>query len=58
MGDIPLTTLGRLTFQHENGLTYNVLAAFRLPVDVMLLPLSMLLCMSLVGVQLAKPLWN
>jgi hypothetical protein len=55
--DITLTALGRLTFQHVNGLSYNVLAAFRLPVDVMLLPLSMVLCMSLVGVQLAKPLW-
>jgi hypothetical protein len=50
MEDITLTTLGRLAFQHENGLSYNVLGAFRLPVDVMLLPLSMVLCMSLVGV--------
>jgi hypothetical protein len=47
---ITLTTLGRLTFQHENGLSYNVLAAFQLPVECMLLPLSMVLCMSLVGV--------
>ena len=51
-----LTTLGRLTFQHENGLSYDVLAASRLPVEVTLLPLSMVLCMSLVGIQRAK-LW-
>ena len=52
-----LTTLGHLIFQHENGLSYNVLAAFRLPVDVTLLLLSVMLCMSLVGVQPAIPLW-
>jgi hypothetical protein len=35
--DIPVTTLGRSTFRHENGLSYNALGPFRLPVLVMLL---------------------
>ena len=30
--DIPLTTLGRLTFLLENGLSYNALGPFRSPV--------------------------
>jgi hypothetical protein len=46
MEGITLTTLGRLTFQHENGLSYDALAAFRLPVDVMLLASPMVLRMS------------
>jgi hypothetical protein len=46
MEGITLTTLGRLTFQHENGLSYNALAALRPPVDVMLLPSRMMLRMS------------
>jgi hypothetical protein len=49
-------TLGYLTFRHENGPSFNVLDAFHLPVQVMLLPSSMMLCTSLVGV-LAKPAW-
>jgi hypothetical protein len=48
-------TLGYLTFRHESGLSYNVLETFRLPVMVMLLPLSMMFCMSLVGVVLKVP---
>ena len=44
-----VTTLGHLTFQRKNGLSYNALVPFRLPVEVMLLSLSTMLCMSLVG---------
>ncbi|KAN0113980.1 hypothetical protein V8E52_007129 [Russula decolorans] len=53
-----ITTLasGRLTFRRENGLSYNALGPFRLPVEIMLLSLSMMLCMSLVGSR-AKALW-
>ena len=46
-----LTTLGRLTLRHENGLSYNALGQFRLPVPVMLLSWSTMLCMSLVGTR-------
>jgi len=49
--NITLTTLGRLTFRRENGLSYNALGPFRLPVEVTLLSLSMTLCMSLVGTR-------
>jgi hypothetical protein len=44
-------------FQHESGLSYNVLGLFPLPVKVMLLPSSMTLCMSLVGVVSMQPIW-
>jgi hypothetical protein len=49
-----LTTLGRLTFQHDNGLSYNALGSFRLPVQNMLLSSSVVLCTSLVGVPPTK----
>jgi len=52
-----ITTLGRLTFRHENGLSYNALGQFRLPVQVMLLSSSMMLCMSLVDSPWTKPIW-
>jgi hypothetical protein len=54
--NITITTLGRSTFRRENGLSYNALGPFRLPVEVMLQSLSMMLCMSLVGTRV-KPLW-
>jgi hypothetical protein len=57
MATITITTLGRLTFRHENGLSYNALGPFRLPVQVMLLSLSIMLCMSLVGTPRAKAIW-
>ena len=57
MADITITTLGCLTFRHENGLSCNVPDTFRLPVKVMLLPLSMMLCMSLVGAASTEPTW-
>ena len=47
--DISITTLGPLILRRENGLSYNALGPFRLPVPIMLLSLSMMLCMSLVG---------
>ena len=47
---IGITTLGRLTFRHENGLSYNALGPFHLLVQAMGLSLLMMLCMSLVGV--------
>ena len=52
-----LTTLGRLTFRHENGLSYNALGPgpFHPPVQVMLLSSSMMLCMSLVGLPPIEP---
>jgi hypothetical protein len=50
MSYMTLTTLGRLTFRHENGLNYNALGPFRPPVHTMLLSSSMVLCMSLVGI--------
>jgi len=53
MANITLTTLGRLTLRHENGLSYNVLGPFRLPVAIMLQFLSMVLYMSLVGARTA-----
>jgi hypothetical protein len=37
-----LTILGRLTFQLENGLSYNALGPFHPPAQVMLLPSSMM----------------
>ena len=44
-----LTTLGRLMFRHENGLSYNALDPFH-PLDqVTLLSSLVMLCMSLVG---------
>ena len=49
-------TLGRSTFRPENGLSYNALGPFRLPVLVMLLSSLMMSCMSLVGSR-AKPIW-
>jgi len=51
-----ITTLGRLTFRRENGVSYNALGPFRLPVEIILWSLSMMLCMSLVGTR-AKPGW-
>jgi len=54
--NITATTLGRSIFRHENGLSYNALGPFRLPVTIMLLSSSMMLCMSLVGSR-AKPIW-
>ena len=35
--EMTITTLGRLTFRRENGLSYNALGPFRLPVPIMLL---------------------
>jgi hypothetical protein len=49
--NMSLTTLGRLTFRHENGLSFNALGPFCTPVEVMLLSSSMMLCMSLVGME-------
>ena len=49
-----LTILGRLTFRHENGLSYNVLGPFHHPVQVMPLFSSMILCMYMVGIPLVK----
>ena len=46
--DITITILGRSTFRHENGLSYNALGPFRLLVPVMQLSSSMILCISLV----------
>jgi hypothetical protein len=57
MANITITILGCLTFQHESGLSYNVLATFRLPVKVTLLLFSMILCMSLVAVVLMELIW-
>jgi hypothetical protein len=51
---ISIMTLGRLIFRRENGLSYNALGPFRLPVAVMLLSSLMMLCMSLVGTPWAK----
>jgi hypothetical protein len=50
-----LTILGRLTFRHENGLSYNVLGPFHHPVQVMPLFSSMILCMYMVGIPLVEP---
>ena len=52
-----ITTLGRLTFRREIGQSYNALGPFRLPVQVTLLSLAMMLCMSLVGTPRAKAIW-
>jgi hypothetical protein len=49
MDIVAITTLGHSTFRHENGLSYNALGPFRLPVPVMLLSSSTMLCMSLAG---------
>ncbi|KAI0276351.1 hypothetical protein BGY98DRAFT_705678 [Russula aff. rugulosa BPL654] len=46
-----------LTFRRENGQSYNALGPFRLPVTVMLLSLSMMLCMSWVGSPRTKAVW-
>ena len=54
--NMTVTTLGRLTFRRENGRSYNALGPFRLPVEIMLLSLSMMLCMSLVGTW-GAPIW-
>jgi hypothetical protein len=53
--DVTLTTLGRLIFQRENGLSYNVLGPFRPPVQSMLLSSSMMLCTSLVELPTMEP---
>jgi hypothetical protein len=53
---ITITILGCSTFRHESGQSYNVLATFRLPVKVTLLPSWMTLCMSLVGVASTEPI--
>ena len=52
-----VTTLGHLTFRRENGLSYNALVPFRLPVEVMLLSLSTMLCMSSMG-SMAMTIWT
>jgi hypothetical protein len=49
--NISIMTLGRLRFRRENGLNYNALGPFHLPVSLMLLSLSMMLCTSLVGTR-------
>ena len=54
---IALTTLGRLTFRHENGLNYNALGPFRPPVELMLLSSSIVLCTFLVGLTPVVPYW-
>jgi hypothetical protein len=54
--NITITTLGHLTFRRENGPSYNALGPFHLPVKVMLLSLSMILCMYLVGSP-GKAIW-
>ncbi len=50
-----LMTLGRLTFRHEYGISYNALGPFHPPVQLMLLSLSMVLRMYMVGVPLVEP---
>jgi hypothetical protein len=55
--NISITTLGHLTFRRGNGPSYNVLGPFRLPVSVMLLSSSMILCMSLVGSPGTEAIW-
>jgi hypothetical protein len=52
---VTLTTLGRLTFRHESGLSYIVLGPFHPPVQSQLLFSSMMLCMSLVGLPAMEP---
>ena len=54
--NIAITTLGRLTFRRESGLNYSALGPFRLLVQIMLLSLLTMLCMSLVD-PLGKPNW-
>ena len=54
---ITIMTRGRSMFQHESGLSYNALGLFPLPVKVMLLPSSMMLCMSLVAAASMEPIW-
>ena len=53
----PLTTLGRLMFQHENGLSYNALGPFHPLAQVMPLSSLVMLCMSLVGGPPIEPHW-
>jgi hypothetical protein len=50
-----LTILGRLTFRHENGLSYNALDPFHPPVQAMMLSSLIMLCMSLVGLPPMEP---
>jgi hypothetical protein len=50
-----LTTLGRLTHQHENGLSYNAPGPFHPPAQVTLPSSSMMLCMYLVGMPWMEP---
>ena len=56
--NIAIMTLGYLTFRRETGQSYNALGSFRLPVPVMLLSLSMMLCMSSVGSPWTKAIWT
>ena len=55
--NITITTPGHLTFRRENGLSFNALGPFRLPVPVMLLSSSMMLCMPLVGIPRTEAIW-
>ena len=55
--DRTITTLGHSTFRRENGRSCNAQGPFRLPVQVMPLSLSMVLCMSLVGSPRMKAIW-
>ena len=50
-----LTTLGRLIFRREYGLSYSALGPFRPLVRVMLLSSLVMLCMFMVGVPLVEP---
>jgi hypothetical protein len=56
--NITIMTLGRSTFRPENGQSYNALDPLPLLVDIMLLSLSMMLCMSLVGSPGTKAVWT
>ena len=51
---VSLMTLGRLTFRHENGLSYNAPGPFYLPLKVMLLSSSIISCMYMVGAPLVE----
>ena len=55
--NITITTPGRWTFRHENGLSYNALGPFLLPVQDMLQSLSMMSFMSLVGSPWTNAIW-
>ena len=52
-----LTTLGRLIFLHENGLSYNALGPFHPLAQLMPLSSLVMLCMSSVGFPTIKPDW-